>query len=120
LFHFVKHFVNNSQNLEAEVMQIKIHLPGMTVVAAILLFLSSGCASPTVEQPSSPGQQSVFQIQQPPMTNYMKSVVGTPDELSPIAPSAARNVRKVGNQWLCDFNGQVMIYNDAGARWEPK
>jgi hypothetical protein len=101
-------------------MQVKIQLSGIMVVAAILLILSSGCASPPVEQPSSPGQQSIFQIEQPPMTNYMKSVVGTPDELSPIAPAEAINVRKVGNQWMCDFNGQVMVYNDASTRWEPQ
>jgi hypothetical protein len=50
----------------------------------------------------------------------MKSAVGTPDELSPIAPAEARNVRKVGNQWMCDLNGQVMVYNSASGQWEPK
>jgi len=54
------------------------------------------------------------------MTSHMKSAVGTPDELSPIAPAEARNVRKVGNQWMCDLNGQVMVYNSASGQWEPK
>jgi hypothetical protein len=89
-------------------MQLKIHLFRMAVVASFLFILASGCASSSQE------------LVQPPMTDYMKSVVGTPDELSPIAPSAARNVRKVGNQWRCELGGQPMVYNDATSRWEPK
>lgn len=54
------------------------------------------------------------------MTSHMKSAVGTPDELSPLAPPGAKNIRKVGNQWMYDLNGYVMVYNAANARWEPK
>lgn len=88
-------------------MQLKINLMGMAAVAALLLSLASGCAS---SQP----------LTQPAPTSYMKSAVGTPDELSPLAPGEARNLRKVGKQWLCDLNGQVMVYNEAAARWEPQ
>jgi len=94
-------------------MQIKIYLSLMAVVASILLILSSGCASSSSSSSSPP-------LEQPPMTDYMRSRVGTPDELSPIAPAEARNVRKVGNQWLYDLNGQVWVYNNATARWEPQ
>jgi hypothetical protein len=95
-------------------MQIKIYLSVMALAASLLLILASGCAS------SSSSSPSVDQPQQSPMTDYMRSRVGTPDELSPIAPAEARNVRKVGNQWLYDLNGQVWVYNDASARWEPQ
>ncbi len=95
-------------------MQVKIYLSVMALVASLLLILVSGCAS------SSSSSPSVEQPQQSPMTDYMRSRVGTPDELSPIAPAEARNVRKVGNQWLYDLNGQVWVYNDASARWEPQ
>jgi hypothetical protein len=50
----------------------------------------------------------------------MQSTVGTPDELSPIAPAEARKVCKVGNQWTCEINGQPMVYNEAASRWESK
>ena len=90
-------------------MQMNIRLSGMAAAASILVILASGCAS-----------SSSSSLEQPPKTSYMKSAVGTPDELSPIAPAAARNVRKVGNRWLCDLNGQVMVFNDAAARWEPQ
>ena len=59
-------------------------------------------------------------IEQPPKTSYMQSRVGTPDELSPVAPAEARKVCKVGNQWTCEINGQPMVYNEAASRWEPK
>jgi len=86
-------------------MHFKIHLSRMAVVL-LLIISASGCASPPLEQPQS--------------TSYMKRTVGTSDELSPQAPGGARNVRKVGNHWICDLNGQVMVYNDATARWEPQ
>jgi hypothetical protein len=86
-------------------MQLKINFAGMTV-AALLIMSGHGLAAPPIEQP--------------PMTSYMRSQVGTPDELSPLAPAEARNVHKEGSQWLCELNGQVMIYNDAASRWEPK
>lgn len=101
-------------------MQIKTYLSGIAVVGSMLLILASGCASSSVEPSSSKAQSSMLSIEQPPMTEYMRSQIGTPNELSPIAPAEARNVRKVGNHWLCDLNGQVMLFNDASARWEPK
>jgi hypothetical protein len=96
-------------------MQIKIYLSVMAVVASMSLILASGCASSSSSSPSSSSS-----LGQPQMTDYMRSKVGTPDELSPIAPAEARNVRKVGNQWMYDLNGQVWVYNDASARWEPQ
>ena len=101
-------------------MQIKTHLSGMAVAASMLIILASGCASSSVEPSSSKAQSSVLSIEQPPMTDYMRSQIGTPNELSPIAPAEARNVRKVGNQWMCDLNGQAMVFNDASACWEPQ
>jgi len=89
-------------------MKIKIYLSGMVVVASMLIILASGCAS------------SSSSLVQPPVTSHMKSTVGTPDELSPLAPAEAKNLRKVGNHWLCDLNGKAMFYNDATARWEPQ
>jgi len=98
-------------------MQIKINLSVMAVVASMSLILASGCAS---SSSSSSSPSSSPSLEQPQMTDYMRSKVGTPDELSPIAPAEARNVRKVGNQWMYDLNGQVWVYNDASARWEPQ
>ncbi|MFI5329590.1 MAG: hypothetical protein ACHQ2F_00935 [Desulfobaccales bacterium] len=89
-------------------MDFKIKLSRMAVAASLLLGLTSGCAS------------SEAPLTQPPKTSYMKSAVGTQNELSPLAPSEARNVRKVGNQWLCDVNGRTMIYDDAAACWQPQ
>jgi len=87
-------------------MQVRIQLAGMALVAALLIMVGSGLASPPIAQP--------------PMTSYMRSTVGTPDELSPLAPPEARNVHKVGNHWTCEINGQPMVYNDAASRWEPQ
>jgi hypothetical protein len=101
-------------------MRLKNYLSGMPVVTSILIILAGGCASSSVEPSSSKAQSSVTSIEQPPMTTYMRSQIGTPNELSPIAPAEARNVRKVGNRWMCDLNGQAMVYNDATARWEPQ
>ena len=89
-------------------MHFIINLSRMAVAASLLLILTSGCAS------------SEAPLTQPPKTSYMKSAVGTPDELSPLAPLEARNVRKVGNQWVCDVNGRTMIYNEAAACWQPQ
>lgn len=88
-------------------MHFVINLSRMAVAASLLLALTSGCAS---EAP----------LTQPQKTSYMQSAVGTPDELSPLAPPEARNVRKVGNHWVCDVNGRTMIYNDAAACWQPQ
>jgi cytochrome c556 len=86
--------------------RVKMRLMGMTAAALLLLILGSGCASQPIEQ------------QKP--TTYMKSTVGTPDELCPLAPGEAKHIRKVGNQWVCELHGQTMVYNDATSRWEPK
>ncbi len=87
-------------------MRVKIRLAVMAVGAALLLTLASGCASQQVEQPRP--------------TSYMKSTVGTPDEMCPLAPGEATNIRKIGNQWACELHGQTMIYNEATSRWEPQ
>ncbi len=88
-------------------MHMQIRLIGMILVTSLLLTLGLGCAS------SEP-------IKQPEPTSYTRSTVGTADEMCPLVPGEARNVRKVGNQWLCDLHGQTMVYNDAAQRWEPK
>ena len=98
-------------------MQIKVHLSEMALAASMLFIVAGGCASSSSS--SSKAQSSVLSIEQPPMTDYMRSQIGTPNELSPIAPAEARNVRKVGNHWLCDLNSQVMVFNDASGKWEP-
>ena len=87
-------------------MRVKIQLAWMAVVVALLIMVGSGFAK--------------SQIEQPPKTSYMRSTVGTPDELSPLAPGEARKVCKVGNQWTCEINGQPMVYNEAASRWEPQ
>ena len=89
-------------------MRLKPNLAGMAVAASLLIMLGSGCAS----SPST--------LQQPAPTSYTQSTVGTPNELSPVAPGEGRNVRKVGGHWLCDVNGKTMVYNDATATWEPQ
>ncbi len=86
----------------------KIYL-GPIVLAAFLsmsIIPGMGCSTPPQASP-------------PPATDYMKGAVGTPDELSPIAPAEARNIRKIGNRWTCEVHGQVMIYNAGTDRWEP-
>jgi hypothetical protein len=98
--------VNNNQGQEVEEMQMKIPLSGIAVVAAMLMILAGGCASSSTSQPAE--------------TSHMKSAVGTSDEMSPLAPAEARNMRKVGNQWLCDMKGQAMVYNAASGQWEPQ
>ena len=87
-------------------MHIKIHLAFLAGLVALLMGLGSGFAAP--------------QIEQSPMTPYMRSAVGTTDELSPLAPAEARKVKKVGDRWTCEINGQPMVYNDAASRWEPQ
>ena len=112
--------MNISQRQVVKEMRLKNHLSGMALSASILIILASGCASSSMTPSSSKAQPSVLSIEQPAMTDYMRSQIGRPNELSPFAPAEARNVRKIGNQWLCDLNGQAMVFNDAGARWEPK
>ena len=87
-------------------MRVKIYLALTAGVAALLLMGGNVVAAPPIEQP--------------PRTSYMQSKVGTPEELSPLAPPEAKKVCKVGNQWTCEINGQPMVYNEATARWEPK
>jgi len=89
-------------------MNCKINLYGMALAASLFLVLTSGCAS------------SEAPLVQPAKTSYMQSAVGTPNELSPLAPPEARNIRKVGQQWLCEVNGRTMIYSDAAACWQPQ
>ena len=88
-------------------MHVKNRLAGLAVAAVLLLILGGGCASPTPYK--NPDVEATKQRTQ-----------GTPDELSPLAPVGGQKVRKVGNQWTCEQNGRVMIYNDAASRWEPK
>ena len=85
---------------------VKIFLACMAGVVALLLMGRNVFADPPIEQP--------------PKTSYMQSTVGTPDELSPLAPAEAKKVRKVDNQWTCEINGQPMVYDEAASRWEPK
>jgi hypothetical protein len=95
-------------------MRVKGHIAGMAA-ASLWLILGGGCASSPVEPASS-----AVKVEQVPTTDYMRSRVGTTDELSPLAPPEARQVRKVGNRWTCELNGQIMVYNDAASRWEPQ
>ena len=87
-------------------MRINRPLSGLVLVASLFMVLATGCAS------------SSENLEQPPTTSYMKSAMGTPNELSPVAPPEAKNIRKVGNQWQCEVNGQEMRYNPATAHWE--
>jgi hypothetical protein len=86
-------------------MHVKRHLAFLGAVMALLVGSGSGFAADIV---------------QPPQTPYMRSTVGTPDELSPLAPAEARQVKKVGDKWTCILNGQLMVYNEAASRWEPQ
>ncbi len=88
-------------------MQVKNHLAGMAVAALLLVILGSGCAS-------SSGYKN------PDVEATTQRTAGTADELSPLAPVGATNVKKVGNQWTCEQNGRTMIYNDAASCWQPK
>jgi uncharacterized lipoprotein len=88
-------------------MKVKAHLAGMAVAGLLLVILGSGCAS-------SSGYTN------PDVEATKQRTAGTSDELSPLAPVGGRNVRKVGNQWTCEQNGRVMIYNDATSAWQPK
>jgi hypothetical protein len=87
-------------------MKINRTLYGLALVTSMFTIFAAGCAS------------SSQNLEQPPMTTYMKSAVGTSNELSPMAPPEAKNIRKVGNQWQCEVNGQEMRYNPATAHWE--
>jgi hypothetical protein len=88
-------------------MQGKGYLAGMMVTALLLVCLGSGCAS-------SSGYKN------PDVEATTKATAGTPNELSPLAPVGATNVKKVGNQWTCEQNGRTMVYDDAASCWQPK
>ena len=88
-------------------MHVKAYLAGMAVAASLLIILGSGCAS-------SSGYKN------PDVEATKQRTAGTSDELSPLAPVGATNVKRVGNQWTCEQNGRVMIYNDAASCWQPK
>jgi hypothetical protein len=100
------HYHHDDQGVNG--MRLKTLFSGMAVSASLAMLLCSGCAS----SPST--------IQQPEPTSYMKSAVGTPDELSPLAPAEGKNVRRVGGHWVCDVNGRTMVYNSASSSWEPQ
>jgi hypothetical protein len=89
---------------------------GIFLVTIVL----TGCASSPVASPPTSAPPGAIRLEQPGMTDYMRSRVGTPDELSPLAPPEARKVHKVGDHWLCEVNGQTMVYNNASACWEPR
>jgi hypothetical protein len=101
--------------------QINQLLARIAVIASLLIFGGSGCASSGVAQTSPQVQAtgSGIHVEQVPMTPYMRSQVGTPNELSPLAPAQARNIRKVGGRWLCDMNGQVYVF-DGVSTWVPQ
>jgi hypothetical protein len=88
-------------------MSRKFYLAGMAVVASLLIMWGIGCA------PSS-GYKN------PDVETTKQRTMGTPDELSPLAPPGATNVKKVGNQWTCEQNGRVMIYNEPAQCWQPQ
>jgi uncharacterized lipoprotein len=88
-------------------MKLTIRLAGMAGLAALVIMGGIGCASSS-------------QVEQPATTSYMRSQVGTPNELSPLAPVGAHNLHKDGSQWVCELNGQTMVYNNAASKWEPK
>ena len=88
-------------------MHVQNRLAGLAVAALLLLFLGSGC-----------GTSSVYK--NPDVETTKQRTAGTSDELSPLAPVGAKNVKKVGNQWTCEQNGRVMIYDDAASCWQPR
>jgi hypothetical protein len=102
-------------------MRAQINPALLAAAASLMIILLGGCASsaggPSASA-SSAGPSGAISVQQVPMTPYMRSQIGTPNELSPLAPGNARNIRKVGGQWLCELNGQTYIFN--GADWVPK
>ena len=88
-------------------MHVKNRLAGLAVASLLLLFLGSGCAT-------SSGYKN------PDVETTKQRTAGTSDELSPLAPVGATNVKRVGNQWTCEQNGRVMIYDDAASCWQPR
>jgi hypothetical protein len=88
-------------------MHVKNRLAGLAAAASLLTILGSGCGSPSV-------------YKNPDVETTKQRTMGTSDELSPQAPVGATNVKRVGNQWTCEHNGRLMIYNDTASRWEPQ
>ena len=88
-------------------MNVKNRLAGLAVAALLLLFLGSGCGT-------SSGYKN------PDVEATKQRTAGTSDELSPMAPVGATNVKRVGNQWTCEQNGRMMIYDDAASCWQPR
>jgi uncharacterized lipoprotein len=88
-------------------MQVKNRLAGLAVAASLLLMLGSGCASSS-------------DYKNPDVETTKQRTAGTADELSPLAPVGAINVKRVGNQWTCVQNGRVMVYNEAASCWQPQ
>jgi hypothetical protein len=88
-------------------MSVSPRLVALVSAVSLLTLLGLGCGGSS-------------QIQQPETTPYMRSQVGTPNELSPLAPPGASNLRKVKGQWLCDVNGRAMVFNPVSSNWEPK
>jgi hypothetical protein len=89
-------------------MWLKNNLAGLAVATSLLIVLASSCSYMSSSN------------EQPPPTAAMQKAVGTPNELSPMAPGNARHLRKVGGHWVCEVNGQTMVYNSATAHWEPQ
>jgi hypothetical protein len=108
LFGYLGPRFTNFVKTGVEGMWLKNNLAGLAVGTSLLIVLASSCSmmSSTTEQP--------------PPTGYMQKAVGTPNELSPMAPGNARNLRKVGDHWVCEVNGKTMVYNSAASCWEPQ
>ena len=76
-------------------MKGKAYLAGMAVAAFAVGLLGSGCAS-------SSG------LQEPGCRSHDTAHHREPqNELSPLAPVGATNVKRVGNQWTCEQNGRT-------------
>ena len=88
-------------------MKVKGYLAGMALAASLLIILVSGCGSTST-------------YKNPDVEATKQRTLGTADELSPVAPVGGEKVRKVGNQWTCEQNGRLMIYNEATSSWQPK
>ncbi len=101
-------------------MRFKSHYGATAVVMSLLIALAGGCAAAPAAPASPQVTGSGVYVKQDPITDYMRSQVGTPNELSPIAPAEATNMRKEGNRWCCDLNGQAMVFNGASSCWEPQ
>jgi hypothetical protein len=99
-------------------MHAKINLAMLAVAASLLIILLGGCASSASGPTPSAATPGAISVPQVPMTPYMRSQIGTPNELSPLAPGGAKNVHKVGDHWVCELNGQTYIFN--GADWVPQ